>query len=141
VQSAQALLLSKAANSPKNSANDHGWANHFSKRNAADSVIWAQCYSRDMLPNAVNGPIGAAKKFYRWPRMGQPFLKKKCCQRCHMGPMLLQRHAAESCEWAHWCCQKILPMATDGPAVSQKEMLPMVSYGPNVTPETCCRTL
>ena len=32
-------------------------------------------------------------------------------------------------------------MATDGPAVSLKEMLPMVSYGPNVTPEICCRKL
>src|ERR1700761_904913 len=126
---------------PKNSTDGHRWANRFSKRNAAESVIWAQCYSRDMLPKAVNGPIGAAKKFYQWPWMGQPLLSKKCCRWCHMGPMLLQRHAAESCEWAHWCCQKILPMVVDGPTVSLKDILLMVSYGPNVAPEICCRKL
>jgi hypothetical protein len=52
--------------------------------------------------------------------------------------MLLQRYAAESYEWAHWCCRNIPLMTTDGPTVYQKEMLPIVSYGPKVVPETCC---
>ena len=58
-----------------------------------------------------------------------------------MGPIFFHGHAAKSCELAHWCCQRILPMVADGPTFSLIEILPMVSYGPSVVPETCCQKL
>ena len=111
---------------PKNSANGCGWANWPHQRNTANGVMWAQCCSRDMLPKAVNGSAGAAKRFCQWS---------------WMGPIFFHRHAAKSCELAHWCCQIILPMVADGPTFSLIEILPMVSYGPSVVPETCCQKL
>ena len=70
----------------RNSTDGCGWANCFSHRNTAGDVIWAQCCFRDMLPKAVNGPIGVAETCCRLPQMDQSFL---------------QRNAANGVIWAH----------------------------------------
>ena len=79
-------------------------------------MLWAQHYSREKLPMTLNGPSVPPET---------------CCLWCQMDPLLFERHAADGLEWAHWCCQKILPMDGWANCFSQ-EVLPMASYGPTI---------
>ena len=81
----------------------------------------------------LNGPSVPPETCCLWRQTGRSMLPKNTVNVTD-GQTILPGNAADGLIWAHYCCQVILLIVTNGPTVSSKSCCRYLCMGPSLLP-------